>query len=162
MDLGKFRELTKNFADNYELVISNTRDREDFATDWASCYTKESKLEDKGENKKYYCYITPIRPKQTFKEFLFEIKELFLEWFEGNIDEKTRDEIMFWIQPIGSFAALDISLRGMAGLPIWHRAAWYNLHLLLFKIRGRFNWLSKDMQAYYNALEEYKKEKKAR
>jgi hypothetical protein len=152
MNLGKFRKSTEHYSDDFELVISSVGDRHDIGSWGVINYTRTI-------DSKPYCLLIPEKVKMTFKEFSLYVKDLFWDWFENNIEERTRDDIMFWIQPIGSFAALDISLRGMAGLPCWHRIAWYNICLLLFNIRGKFKWLSKDMQEYYNLLQEYKKDK---
>lgn len=87
------------------------------------------------------------------------MRDLIFKWILKNIDEETVYDILFWVCPIGSCGKLDINLREIAGLPVWHRIAWYNLHLLFFKVGGKLRLLNKDLKEYYDALEEYRKTK---
>ena len=150
MNLGEFRHKIRHYKDDTELVVSSIRGRHDIDIYGVIDYTII-------DTKKHYCLIMPEENKMTLKEFLIYVKDLFIDWFENNVDERKRDNICFWINPLGGLSKLDINLRSMVGLPVWHRVLWYNFNLILFKIGGKFKLLNKNMQKYYDLMEEYNK-----
>ena len=155
MKLGEFRRLTKSYTDDFELVINNLGDRDDIPCWGVINYTKTASGQP-------CCLIMPADVKMSFKDLLEYIKEYIFNWAENNMDEETRNNLCFWLNPIGGFAQLDISLRSIAGRTVWHRIIWYNFHLLLFKIGGKFRILCKSKQEYYDALIDMEEQKEER